>query len=315
MPLYHVHGLVAGLLASMGAGATVCCPPGFQAMSFFSWIESSQATWYTAVPTMHQAILARAPRNQEVLARHKLRLIRSASSMLYPSVLEGLERVFGVPVLNAYGMTEAAHQIASTRLPDGGAGAQPSRTSVGYSSGPSVAVLNSKNEMAAYGERGEVVLRGEQIISGYLSPAGANETAFWNGWFRTGDEGFLDSDGTLTLTGRLKEIINSGGEKISPLEVEEAFLIEPAVAEAVAFAVFHPILGEAVGVAVVLKDGAERIGERELLDAVGKCLARHKLPRSILFVDQIPRGPTGKLQRIGMADRLMRKAPVVATPA
>jgi acyl-CoA synthetase (AMP-forming)/AMP-acid ligase II len=303
MPLFHVHGLVAGLLATIGAGATVCCPPGFQATGFFSWLGSSQATWYTAVPAMHQAILARAPRNTDVLARHTLRFIRSASSMLYPQVLQGLEATFGVPVLNAYGMTEAAHQISSTRLPvedsDG-----PARTSVGYSSGPAVAVLNSRNEMAGFGERGEVVLCGEQIIGAYLSPVAANNTAFWNGWFRTGDEGFLGADGALTLTGRLKEIINCGGEKISPLEVEEALLLEPTVSQAVVFAMPHPMLGEEVGAAVVLKDGGVAVTERALLDAVAQRLARYKVPRSIRFVDEIPKGATGKIQRIGMAERL-----------
>jgi acyl-CoA synthetase (AMP-forming)/AMP-acid ligase II len=303
MPLFHVHGLVAGLLATMGAGATVCCPPGFQATGFFSWLGSSRATWYTAVPAMHQAILARAPRNADVLARHALRFIRSASSMLYPQVLRGLEATFGVPVLNAYGMTEAAHQISSTRLPVGGSDG-PARTSVGYSSGPAVAVLTSRNQMAGCGERGEVVLRGEQIIGAYLSPVVANNTAFWNGWFRTGDEGFLDADGALTLTGRLKEIINCGGEKISPLEVEEALLLEPAVSQAVVFALPHPMLGEEVGAAVVLKDGAAAVGERALLDAVAQRLARHKVPRAIRFVDEIPKGATGKIQRIGMAERL-----------
>jgi acyl-CoA synthetase (AMP-forming)/AMP-acid ligase II len=304
MPLFHVHGLVAGLLATMGAGATVCCPPGFRATSFFSWLASSQATWYTAVPAMHQAILARAQRNGDVLARHRLRFIRSASSMLYPQLLEGLETTFGVPVLNAYGMTEAAHQISSTRLPAGGSDVPASRTSVGYSSGPAVAVLNSRNELAASGERGEVVLRGEQIVGAYLSPVRANDTAFWNTWFRTGDEGFLDTDGALTLTGRLKEIINCGGEKISPMEVEEALLLEPAVAQAAVFAVPHPVLGEEVGAAVVLKEGADAVGERALLDAVAHRLARHKVPRSIRFVDEIPKGATGEIQRIGMAERL-----------
>ena len=289
MPLFHVHGLVAGLLATIGAGATVCCPPGFQATGFFSWLASSQATWYTAVPAMHQAILVRAQRNRDVLVRHRLRFIRSASSMLYPNVLEELEATFGVPVLNAYGMTEAAHQIASTRLPAGGSGGRASRTSVGYSSGSTVAVLNSRNEMAECGERGEVVLRGEQVIGEYLSPARANDTAFWNGWFRTGDEGFLDADGALTLTGRLKEIINCGGEKISPLEVEEALLLESAVSQAVVFAVPHPMLGEEVGAAVVLKEDADAVGERALLDAVAKRLARHKVPRSIRFVQDLSR--------------------------
>lgn len=158
--------------------------------------------------------------------------------------------------------------------------------------------------MAACGERGEVILRGEQIIDAYVSPASANDAAFWNGWLRTGDEGFLDTNGALRLTGRLKEIINCGGEKISPAEVEEVLLRESAVAQAVVFAVPHPTLGEEVGAAVVLQEGAAGCTERVLLDAVTQQLSRHKAPRSIRIVDEIPKGPTGKVQRTGMAERL-----------
>ena len=302
MPLFHVHGLVAGLLATIASGATVCCPLGFQAVGFCAMLISSQATWYTAVPTMHQAILARVPRNTQALAAHKLRFIRSASSMLYPQVVEKLESAFGVPVLNAYGMTEAAHQISCTRLP--GLGDTTPRTSVGHSTGPEIAVLNASSQFAKVDERGEVLLRGEQIISRYLHPEGANETGFWQGWFRTGDEGYIDASGALVLTGRLKEIINCGGEKISPFEIEEALLLEPAIAQAVAFAVPHPMLGEEVGAAVVIKEGAVAV-ERSLIEAISRKLARHKVPRSIQFVTEIPKGATGKIQRIGMAERLL----------
>ncbi|MEO7143113.1 MAG: AMP-binding protein [Bryobacteraceae bacterium] len=299
MPLFHIHGLVAGLLASISAGAAVYCAPGFKATSFFGWLDDSRATWYTAVPTMHQTILARARQNGDVLARHCLRLIRSCSSPLYPAVWEQLESVFGVPLVNAYGMTEAAHQIASVRLPGG----LHFRATVGSSAGPEIAILNSTGGLALPGQPGEVVLRGEQLMPGYLQPPGANEAAFTNGWFRTGDEGYLQADGTLTLIGRLKEMINSGGEKISPYEVEEALLSHPSVAQAVAFAAPHRLLGEIVAAAVVVNEGC-RPAERDLLAASALRLARHKIPRRIIFLDEIPRGPTGKLQRIGLAARL-----------
>jgi acyl-CoA synthetase (AMP-forming)/AMP-acid ligase II len=299
MPLFHIHGLVAGLLASISAGATVICAPGFQATSFFSWLDSSRPTWYTAVPTMHQTILARAKHNAAALAGHRLRAIRSSSSPLYPSVWEQLEETFGVPVLNAYGMTEAAHQIASVRLPGGAR----FRNTVGTGVGLDIAIMNAAGELLPAGEAGEVVLRGDQITPGYLEPAGANATAFHDGWFRTGDEGVLDAEGLLTLTGRLKEMINSGGEKVSPYEVEEALLAHPGVAQAVAFSAPHELLGEQVAAAVVLKNG-HAVTERELLQTAGQTLAKCKMPRKILFVPEIPRGATGKLQRIGLAARL-----------
>jgi acyl-CoA synthetase (AMP-forming)/AMP-acid ligase II len=297
MPIFHVHGLVAGLLASLAAGATVCLAPGFKATAFFSWLDSSQATWYTAVPTMHQAILARARHNRDALDRHKLRFIRSCSSTLYSSVWEELRSVFGVPVLNAYGMTEAAHQISSVRLPGS------SCATVGLGSGPEIRIMDVEGKLLPPGHVGEVVLRGEQIMSGYLRPEGVNESAFRNGWFRTGDEGLQNSDGSLCLTGRLKEMINRGGEKVSPYEVEETLLLHPAVAQAIAFAWPDAMWGETVAAAVVIQEGC-RVQKRDLLRLAGQHLARHKLPQRLFFVAEIPRGATGKLQRIGMAERL-----------
>ena len=308
MPLFHIHGLVAGLLASLVAGATVCCAPGFQATSFFGWLDSSRATWYTAVPTMHQTILSRARHNPETLARHRLRLIRSSSSPLYSAVWHQLERVFDVPVLNAYGMTEAAHQITSVRLPGG----PKFQATVGCTTGLETAIMDSAGKLLCAGEIGEVVLRGEQITPGYLAPPGANQTAFHNGWFRTGDEGMLDAQGLLTLTGRLKEMINSGGEKISPYEVEEALLRHPGISQAVAFAQPHDLLGEQVAAAVVVRDGFT-VPERELLQLAGQHLAKAKMPRQLLFVAEIPPGATGKLQRIGLAARFSDKLTKVKT--
>lgn len=300
MPFFHIHGLVAGLLASLSAGACVCCPRGFQATNFFPGLRTSRATWYTAVPAMHQAILARAARNPDVLASHQLRFIRSSSSPLYAAVWKQLESVFGVPVLNAYGMTEAAHQITSVRL--SGASRSPgARNTVGYASGPQVAVMGPDGALLPPGLTGEVVLRGDQIIRGYLSPASANESAFSNGWFRTGDEGVLSAEGELALTGRLKEMINCGGEKVAPAEVDEALMDHPAVRQALAFAVPCPRRGEKVYAAVVLSAEA---GERELQSFLRERLARFKVPERIVFVEEIPKGPTGKLQRAGMAARL-----------
>lgn len=299
MPLFHIHGIVAGLLASVAAGAATICAPGFQTAGFFGWLDRSEATWYTGVPTMHQAILLRARHNRGVIARHKLRLIRSSSAPLFPSVWKELESVFCVPVVNSYGMTEASHQIASTRL--GALGQE--RSSVGASSGPQIAILDADGSFASPGVCGEVVLRGEQIIDAYRSPPECNQTSFKDGWFRTGDQGRMNESGELTLTGRLKEIINSGGEKICPYEVEEALLLHPAVVQAVVFAAPHPLLGEQVTAAVVLSEG-QTLRERDLLESLRSRLAHCKVPRRVLFVDEIPRGPSGKLQRIGLAERL-----------
>jgi acyl-CoA synthetase (AMP-forming)/AMP-acid ligase II len=300
MPFFHIHGLVAGLLASMSAGACVCCPRGFQATGFFSALRSSRATWYTAVPAMHQAILARAGHNSGILAVHGLRFIRSSSSPLHSTVWKRLESVFGTPVLNAYGMTEAAHQIASIRLP-GDSSAPGARGSVGFSSGPDVAVMDADGVLLPPDARGEVVLRGSQILRGYLSPASANQSAFSNGWFRTGDEGVLSAAGQLTLTGRLKEMINFGGEKVAPAEIDEALMDHPAVRQALAFGLPCPARGERVYAAVVLD---AEVGEPELRSFLRDRLAPFKVPERIIVVEEIPKGPTGKMQRIGMGARL-----------
>src|SRR5258708_4208414 len=241
MPLFHVHGLVAGFLAPLVAGGSVWCAPGFHADRFFSWLRESQATWYTAVPTMHQTILLRSRQHAYMLRSHCLRFIRSCSAPLPDVVWTRLRETFGVPIVQAYGMTEAAHQISSTSLADrpGEAG------SVGMSTGPEIAIMDQEGDLQSRGTKGEVVLRGASLIRGYESPPEANDATFHGDWFRTGDEGFLDEGGNLRLTGRLKEFINSGGEKISPYEVEEVLLSHPAVREAGAVPIPHSLWGEA----------------------------------------------------------------------
>ncbi len=299
MPLFHIHGLMAAVLSSLSAGASVFCTPGFNALRFFGWLEEARPSWYTAVPTMHQALLARADRNVESLATTRLRFVRSSSSSLPPQVMKELEQTFKVPVIEAYAMTEAAHQMTSNPLPP--------RTrkpgTVGIAAGPEVAVMDRDGRLLASGAVGEIVIRGPNVTRGYENNPEANAECFTNGWFRTGDQGMMDEEGYLTITGRLKEIINRGGEKISPREVDNALMDHPAVEQVVTFALPHDKLGEEVAAAVVLRKGSEA-GEREIRQFVADRLADFKVPRKIVFLDEIPKGATGKLQRIGLAEKL-----------
>ena len=299
MPLFHIHGLVAGLAAPLAAGGSVAVPPGFDAFAFFRWLTDAAPSWYSAVPTMHQAILARAARNRAAIAASPLRLIRSSSASLPPTVMAELEETFGVPVIESYGMTEAAHQMASNPLPP----AVRKPGSVGPAAGPDVAIMDPDGNLLGRGTVGEVVIRGPNVTAGYLERPDANAEAFAGGWFRTGDLGRLDGDGYLFLAGRIKEIVNRGGEKISPREVDEALLAHPDVAQAVAFAVPHERLGEDLAAAVVPAEGAAPAPE-ELRRFVAERVAAFKVPRRVLVVDEIPKGPTGKLQRIGLARQL-----------
>lgn len=299
MPLFHIHGLMAAVLASTSVGAAVVCTPGFVATEFFGWMERCRPTWYTAVPTMHQAILERAGAAAEVIATTPLRFARSSSSSLAPQLMASLEETFGVPVIEAYGMTEAAHQMASNPLPP-----EPRKPgSVGRSAGPEVAIMDDAGNLLPTGAEGEIVIRGDNVFAGYAANAEANTVAFDNGWFRTGDLGRIDPEGYLFISGRLKEIINRGGETISPREIDEALLDHPAVAAALAFAVPDQRLGEQVAAAVVIQPGAS-VKERDLRNFASVRIAPFKVPRRIVFLDEIPKGPTGKLQRIGLAGRL-----------
>ncbi len=299
MPLFHIHGLIAAVLSSLAAGATVCCAPGFDAFKFFGWLDEVKPSWWTAVPTMHQAILARADRNREIIGRARLRFLRSSSASLPPQVMAALEETFGCPVVEAYGMTEAAHQMSSNPLPP--RARKPA--SVGLAAGPEIGIMDNEGRLLAPGELGEVVIRGPNVTQGYEANPAANAAAFTNGWFRTGDQGAIDDEGYLRLTGRLKELINRGGEKVSPLEIDEVLMNHPAVAQVVTFAMPHAKLGEEVAAAVVLRDGPIAT-ERELRDFCTMRLAQFKVPRRIVVLDEIPKGATGKLQRIGLAEKL-----------
>ena len=299
MPLFHIHGLIAGILAPLSQGGEVHCTSGFNALKFFSQMDDVKPTWYTAVPTMHQAILSRATQNKEVIQRVPLRFIRSSSSSLPPQVLAELEATFHAPVIEAYGMTEAAHQMACNPLPPG----HRKPGTVGIAAGPEVAIMNAEGQMMGVGESGEIVIRGPNVTPGYENNDKANAEAFTHGWFRTGDQGVIDAEGYISITGRLKEIINRGGEKISPREIDEILMDHPSVGQVVCFGIPHEKLGEEVGAAVVLREG-HSASEKELRDHVASRVADFKVPRKILLLDEIPKGATGKLQRIGMAQKL-----------
>lgn len=299
MPLFHIHGLVASLLSSLAAGASVICTPGFFAPNFFDWLEELKPTWYTAVPTMHQAILQRADKNRDIIRNNPLRFIRSSSSSLPPKVMADLERFFDTPVIEAYGMTEAAHQMASNPLPP----VTRKPGSVGPAAGPEMAVMDEEREAPLPpGKTGEIVIRGPNVMGGYVNRPEVNERSFAGDWLRTGDQGYMDEDGYFFITGRLKELINRGGEKISPREVDEVLLEHPKVAQAVTFAMTDPFLGEEVAAAVIPIDA--EVTEQELRHFAAGRLAHFKVPHRIVFVHEIPKGPTGKLQRIGLAERL-----------
>ena len=302
MPLFHIHGLIAGVLAPLAAGSQVFCTPGFNALKFFAWMDEARPTWYTAVPTMHQAIISRASKNLDVIARHPLRFMRSSSSSMPPQVIKELEDIFKAPLIEAYGMTEATHQMCSNPLPP----AVRKPGSVGLPAGPEVAIMAEDGTLLPKGDPGgigEIVIRGANVTRGYENNDKANAEAFTQGWFRTGDQGQMDADGYVSLTGRLKEIINRGGEKVSPREVDEILMDHPAVAQVVCFGMPHPKLGEEVAAAVVLREG-QTATERDLQAFVSQRAAEFKVPKKILLMDEIPKGATGKLQRIGLAAKL-----------
>ncbi|MFQ5852528.1 MAG: condensation domain-containing protein, partial [Candidatus Binatia bacterium] len=299
MPLYHIHGLIGATLASLMAGVSIVLTPDFYASKFFDWMEEFKPTWYTAVPTMHQGILARARANRETIARSSLRFIRSSSAPLPPKVLAELEDLFKVPVIESYGMTEASHQITSNPLPPG----ERKVGSVGVAAGSEVAIMDEAGSFLSSGDRGEIVIRGANVTQGYDNNQAANRGAFINDWFRTGDQGYLDSDGYLFLTGRLTEMINRGGEKVSPREIDEALMDHPDIRQAAAFAVPHPSLGEDIAAAVVLRNDAS-VTERDIQRFAALRLADFKVPRRVMIVDEIPKEDTGKVKRIGLAQKL-----------
>ncbi|KAK4049654.1 hypothetical protein OIV83_003929 [Microbotryomycetes sp. JL201] len=295
MPLFH--GLLAGFLAPLLSGGSIVVPPKFSAGVFWDEFTATKANWYTAVPTIHQ-ILLRTPTPKSL---PQIRFIRSCSSALAPATFTQLESAFNAPVLEAYAMTEAAHQMTSNPLPP----AKRKPGTVGLGQGVSIRILAFDKDEDV--EEGEVSIKGANVTLGYINNPEANSKSFTkDGYFRTGDRGRLDEDGYLVLTGRLKELINRGGEKISPLEVDAALLDVDAVGEAVAFGVPDEKYGEKVWACVVLKKGA-KVSERDVIEQCKKNIssASHvpcfKVPERVFVVAEIPRGPTGKISRVAIA--------------
>ena len=299
MPLFHVHGLVASALSALAAGGTVVTPRKFTPLNFWPLAREYRPTWFSASPTPQRMILMRTSEDRPG-GTERLRFVRTCSSALTPAQMAEMEARYGVPVLEAYGMTEASHQMASNPLPPGRR--QPG--SVGPGTGVEIATMSEAGQLLPPGTAGEVVIRGPNVIDGYESNAEANAASFTEGWFRTGDLGMLDKDGYLTLSGRLKELINRGGEKIAPLEVDAVLEAHPAVAEAVSFGLPHPTWGEQVAAAVVLSSPAD---EQELLAYCREHLAEFKVPTTIYLVEAIPRTATGKVQRRFVAEAFAPK--------
>jgi acyl-CoA synthetase (AMP-forming)/AMP-acid ligase II len=299
MPLFHVHGLVASTLATFASGGTVVVPRRYGPLGFRPLMEATRPTWFSASPTPHQLILSRI-QDQRPPGCERLRFVRSCSAALAPAQMELMEDRFGVPVLEAYGMTEASHQMASNPLP-------PDRRlpgSVGRGTGVEIAILDDGGNELVSGASGEVAVRGPNVIDAYENNPQANASSFTRGWFRTGDLGVLDADGYLRLVSRIKELINRGGEKIAPREIDEVLEAHPAVKEAVSFGVPHPTWGEEVGAAVVLN---EPVTEKELLAFARSRLADFKVPRHLHIVDSIPKTPTGKIQRRFVAEQFIQR--------
>ena len=298
MPLFHIHGLIAVLSASAKVGASVCASNGFNALKFLDLAETQNITWYSGVPTMHQAILLRAQKNSDKAKKLNLRFIRSSSASLPPAIFEQLNDIFQTPVIEAYGMTEATHQMASNPLPP----AIQKPGLVGMPAGPEFCIMNDKNEKLPKGEIGEICIKGDNVTNGYENNPEANKQSFVNDWFRTGDEGFFDEDGYLKISGRLKEIINKGGEKISPLEVDNILMDFPPIDQALCFGYKDKMLGEDIAVAIKLKEN-KSCTEDDIKSYANEKLAKFKIPKKIFIVEDIPKGATGKLQRIGLAKK------------
>jgi acyl-CoA synthetase (AMP-forming)/AMP-acid ligase II len=298
MPLFHIHGLVGSTMATLLSGGTLVVPTKFNALSFWRTVREHRVTWYSGVPTMHQLLLART--HHKPVEAASLRFIRSCSAPFSPELIHKIEDIFGVPFVEAYGMTEAAHQMTSNPLPP----RHRKAGSVGVGTGLRVRIMDKDGNSLENNQRGEIAIQGANVFRGYENNLEANARAFVNGWFRTGDQGYLDEDCYLHLTGRIKDIIIRGGENIAPHEVDEVLLKHPAVAAAVTFGCAHPTLGEEVAAAVVLHEphGAT---ESALLKHCREWLAEYKCPKKIYLVKSIPTTATGKIRRRAVAAALV----------
>jgi acyl-CoA synthetase (AMP-forming)/AMP-acid ligase II len=298
MPLFHVHGLIGSTMSTLLSGGTVVVPAKFNALSFWRTVREHRVTWFSGVPTMHQLLMART--RQKPAEAETLRFIRSCSAPFSAELIHRIEETFGVPFVEAYGMTEAAHQMTSNPLPP----RHRKPGSVGVGAGLRISIMDKAGKHLGTNQRGEVAIQGANVFRGYANNPEANARAFVDGWFRTGDEGYLDADCYLYLTGRIKDIIIRGGENIAPHEVDEILLRHPAVAAAVTFACAHPTLGEEVAAAVVLHE-PRSVSESDLIKHCREALAEYKCPTKIYLVESIPTTATGKIRRRAVATALL----------
>jgi amino acid adenylation domain-containing protein len=303
MPFFHIHGL-STLFATILSGGSIICLPEFTTEYFALSFQEFQPTWYSASPTIHQVILDYLNNNPEIIKHSKLRFIRSASAPMSVKLIEALEKLLQIPFIESYGMTEASPQIASNRFNHRKLG------SVGQPINVEVGIISEDGHFFSEGETGEIVVRGENIINGYENNTLANEQSFIDGWFKTGDLGYLDEEGYLFITGRCKDIINHGGEKISPQEIETVLLNHPAVADVLCFPIPHPVLGENVGAVITLQSGFETADDffkRQLIQIIREFVAQKltyfKVPQTILIVPNIPKSLNGKIKRNNLAEK------------
>ena len=299
MPSFHIHGIIASILAPLYKGGKVVALPKFNVLSFYQHLSNHKPTWFTAVPTMLQSIIDRSKNNSKIIKDSNLKFIRSSSASLPVKTLKELEKVFNVPLIESYGMTEATHQMTTNLLPP----FKRKSGSVGLAVGLKVKVVDNNFVPLPNEKEGEIIIKGESVFKGYLANNSANKTSFSKGWFRTGDLGYFDKDGCLFISGRIKEIINRGGEKISPKEIDEVFIKHPKISKVITFSIKHDKLGEDVALAVVLRD-KQKLNKSDIKDFAKNKLAPFKIPRNIYFLKDIPVGATGKIQRIGLAKKL-----------
>ncbi|WP_263351888.1 AMP-binding protein [Acidicapsa acidisoli] len=298
-PLYHAQGIVS-TFAQLSVGGTIIATRGFEAASYPGWLQDLHPTWYTCAPAIHQAVVT-VLENRPLKKPVSLRFVRSSGAAFTVKLARDLGRLLGVPVLNGYGMSETG-AITSDAL-----NLRPYRPgSVGRSVGPTIAIMDPSGKFLLPEAEGEIVVRGPSVMAAYANDPEANEAAFRDGWFRTGDIGRLDAAGFLFVTGRSKEMINRGGQKIVPEDVDRVFAAHPAVLAAAAFAVPHPTLGEDIACAIVPRPDSST-SEAELRRFASQKLAPFKVPRRVYFVDQIPRGETGKPRRHLLAERITQK--------
>ena len=297
-PVFYAHGLHVTVFAALLSGGSIAFPSDISKVDYSEWFDDLRPTWYSAGPTLHRSVAERAKLQVDAQAGHSLRFIVSGGAPLPPDLLEDLQRAFGVPVLEHYGSSEGM-QICANQLPPGRS--KPGTCGVPWPN--TIMIVGEGGEQVPPGEQGEVLVGGPTVVSGYLDAPELTSAAFADGWFRSGDIGSIDEEGFLTLHGRKNDLINRGGEKISPIEVDEALLRHPAVAEAAAFTVPHPRLGEDVAAAVVLHPGM-MTSPGELRKFLGAQIASYKIPRRIIIQDQLPKGATGKVLRRQLTESL-----------